>query len=165
MSQSCSIEWTQSSWNPVTGCTKVSPGCQHCYAERMSRRLKAMGHPNYSRGFQVTCHPHMLRLPFEWKKPQVVFVNSMSDLFHPEVPDSYIEAVFDVMNTAMQHNFQILTKRTERLLGLSHRLRWTDNIWMGVTVESSEYLHRIQDLRATGAHIKFAFIGTSIGAD
>ncbi|MBN1437685.1 MAG: phage Gp37/Gp68 family protein [Sedimentisphaerales bacterium] len=149
------IEWTESTWNPVTGCTKISTGCLNCYAERMAKRLQAMNQPNYRNGFEVTCHPHALDIPLRWKKPQVIFVNSMSDLFHKEIPDDFIFDVFNVMNVAKQHAFQVLTKRAERLAQLSPGLPWQDNIWMGVTVESSAHKYRIDYLRYTGARIKF----------
>lgn len=149
------IEWTESTWNPVTGCTKISPGCRHCYAERMARRLQAMGQPNYANGFRVTLHERALRLPPEWKSPQVIFVNSMSDLFHKHVPLEFIQKVFAVMNAAPWHTYQILTKRSGRLRELSGSLRWAPHIWMGVTVETPAYLGRVDDLRQTGAHVKF----------
>jgi protein gp37 len=155
MSTRSSIEWTESTWNPLTGCTKISPGCKHCYAERMARRLQAMGQPNYANGFKLTLHPQALDVPLTWKKPQMIFVNSMSDLFHKDVPVDFIEKVFDVMCRAPQHRFQILTKRSERLRELSPRLTWPDNVWMGVTVESSDYVCRIDHLRQTGAAVKF----------
>ena len=149
------IEWTESTWNPVTGCTKVSPGCLNCYAERMAKRLKAMGQPNYRNGFEVTCHPHVLELPLRWKKPKMIFVNSMSDIFHENIPQEFIFDIFSIMNKATHHQFQILTKRAKRLSDLSPLLRWTENIWMGVTVESAKYKDRIDYLRYTSAHIKF----------
>lgn len=155
MAVNSSIEWTQSTWNPVTGCTKVSPGCAHCYAERMARRLKAMGQPNYMCGFEVALHRHVLELPILWKKPQAVFVNSMGDLFHRDVPESFIFEVFDVMRRASWHRFQLLTKRSDRLAELDSRLDWPGNLWMGVTVENADYLYRIDHLRSTGANIKF----------
>lgn len=157
------IEWTESTWNPVTGCTKISPGCKNCYAERMAKRLKAMGQRNYRNGFEVTLQPHMLELPLKWKKPQTIFVNSMSDLFHPDVPLSYIKQVFDVMRRAHWHRFQVLTKRAERLEELSLRLEWTSNIWMGVSVESKKYVTRIDHLRRTGAHTKFLSLEPLLG--
>src|SRR5574337_660632 len=138
------IEWTDTTWNPVTGCTKVSPGCTHCYAERMAERLQAMGQPNYVNGFHLTVQPSMLELPLKWKKPQTIFVNSMSDLFHADVPLAYIHEVFDVMARAHWHRFQVLTKRAERLKELSAELPWAPQIWMGVSVESAPYLHRIE---------------------
>lgn len=155
MGSKSSIEWTESTWNPVTGCTKISDGCKHCYAERMALRLKAMGQPNYVNGFSVTMHEQMLELPLKWKKPQMIFVNSMSDLFHEDVPVEFIYQVFDIMRQANWHTYQILTKRGERLQELSPQLPWNDNIWMGVTVESSKYVSRIDNLCSTGAKIKF----------
>ena len=149
------IEWTEATWNPVTGCSKISPGCAHCYAERMAKRLKAMGQANYVNGFEVTLHPHMLEVPLHWRKPQMVFVNSMSDLFHEDVPLDYIQSVFAVMAEAKQHRFQVLTKRSERLRELAPQLHWSPNVWMGVTVESADYLSRIDDLRETLATMKF----------
>lgn len=155
MAKGSPIEWTESTWNPVTGCTKVSPGCKHCYAERMANRLQAMGQVNYENGFAVTLHERALDLPLKWRKPQTIFVNSMSDLFHEEVPEAFIVRVFEVMNRASWHCFQILTKRSGRLREMSPRLPWTPNIWMGVSVETKEYYFRIRDLRGTGASIKF----------
>jgi len=149
------IEWTEATWNPVTGCTKVSPGCKHCYAERMARRLEAAGQWNYRNGFRLTLQPHMLERPLTWKRPLRVFVNSMSDLFHAEVPEEYIQQVFAVMQSASWHQFQVLTKRAERLVELSPAIAWPENVWMGVSVESADYVHRIDSLRATGAKVKF----------
>lgn len=149
------IEWTESTWNPVTGCNKISAGCKNCYAEQLSYRLKAMGQPNYANGFKLTLQPHMLELPLKWKKSQMIFVNSMSDLFHKDVPIDYIKRVFDVMNRANWHRFQVLTKRAERVAELSDLLNWSDNIWMGVSVENKNYVHRIDYLRQTNARIKF----------
>lgn len=157
------IEWTESTWNPVTGCTKISEGCKHCYAERMAYRLKAMGQANYRRGFSVTEHDHVLGLPLKWKKPMIVFVNSMSDLFYDKVSEEFILKVFDVMRRAYWHTFQVLTKRSSRLRKLNNRIDWPDNVWMGVTVESDKYLHRIDDLRATDAKIKFLSIEPLLG--
>ena len=155
MATKSAIEWTESTWNPVTGCTKISSGCLNCYAERMARRLKAMGQKNYRNGFKVTCHPHALEIPLRWKRPQVVFVNSMSDLFHKEVSDDFILDIFSTMRQANQHQYQMLTKRAERLAKLSPELPWQDNMWMGVTVESADYKYRIDYLKYTGANIKF----------
>ena len=163
MAVDSSIEWTESTWNPVTGCTKISAGCAHCYAERMARRLKAMGQPNYARGFELALHEHALDLPLRWKKPQTIFVNSMSDLFHEDVPTEFIQRVFDVMNRADWHLYQALTKRSDRLLDLSPLLPWAQNIWMGVTVESADYLQRIDDLRRTGAAVKFLSLEPLLG--
>lgn len=149
------IEWTESTWNPITGCDKVSPGCKNCYAERMARRLKAMGQPNYANGFRLTIHEHMLELPLCWKKPQMIFVNSMSDLFHEEVPLEFIIRILHVMEQASWHIFQILTKRSEKLLECDPKIDWPDNVWMGVSVENDEYMHRIGHLRKTHARSKF----------
>jgi len=149
------IEWTESTWNPVTGCTKISEGCLNCYAERMAKRLKAMGQKNYRNGFDVTCHEHVLDMPLRWKKPQMIFVNSMSDLFHKDVPDDFVLDIFSTMRQAQQHQYQILSKRAERLAKLSSELPWRENIWMGVTVELADYKDRIDYLRYTSAHVKF----------
>lgn len=157
------IEWTESTWNPLTGCTKISPGCKHCYAERMAKRLHAMGQPNYANGFKLTMHPQALEKPLEWKTPQVIFVNSMSDLFHKDVPLDFIQSVFDVMKRAHWHQFQVLTKRSERLMELGPQLEWTDNIWMGVSVENADYTFRIDHLRKTGAKIKFLSVEPLLG--
>ena len=150
-----SIEWTDATWNPVTGCTKISPGCKNCYAERMANRLKAMGQRNYANGFDLSLQPHMLELPLKWRQPTQVFVNSMSDLFHDNVPTAYIELVFDVMRRAHWHEYQVLTKRSKRLRELAPQLPWEPQVWMGVSVENEDYLYRIEDLRRTGAKIKF----------
>src|SRR5258708_16260198 len=131
------IEWTESTWNPVTGCDKVSPGCKHCYAERMAERLQAMGQPNYRNGFALTLQPKMLEVPLTWRRPQTIFVNSMSDLFHEEVPLEYIQRVFEIMHRAHWHRFQVLTKRAERLAKIDRGLSWSPNVWMGVSVESA----------------------------
>jgi protein gp37 len=157
------IEWTGATWNPITGCVKISLGCQHCYAERLARRLQAMGQPNYSKGFELALHEHVIEMPLQWKKPQTVFVNSMSDLFLRDIPTRFIKRIFDVMNRAHWHTFQILTKRAERLLELSNELPWPSNIWMGVTVENSDYVHRIDCLRETGACVKFLSIEPLLG--
>ena len=163
MGANSQIEWTESTWNPVTGCTKVSPGCTHCYAERMARRLKAMGQPNYRNGFQVTMHEHAVNLPLGWKRPQMVFVNSMSDLFHEDVPVDFIRRVFDVMQQADRHLFQILTKRSARVSELAPLLPWPANVWMGVTVESRDYIHRIDDLRQVPAAVRFLSLEPLLG--
>jgi protein gp37 len=155
MAQNTKIEWSEFSWNPVTGCNKISPGCKNCYAERMARRLQGMGQKNYRNGFEVTTHEHMLARPSEWRKPRMIFVNSMSDLFHLAVSEKFIRAVFDVMQKNERHNFQVLTKRTKRMARLSPRLPWPENVWMGVSVETEDYLFRIDRLRETPAHIKF----------
>ena len=157
------IEWTESSWNPVTGCTKVSPGCSNCYAERLACRLKAMGNPNYYNGFEVTLHKHVLDLPLKWKKPQTIFVNSMSDLFHEDVPFSFIDDVFSVMKKAWWHTFQILTKRSERLLKYDSDIEWPENVWMGVSVENDLFSSRINHLKQTNAPVKFISFEPLIG--
>jgi protein gp37 len=149
------IEWTESTWNPVTGCTKISQGCKNCYAERMAKRLKSMGQPNYSNGFQVTLHEHVLKYPLLWKKPRTIFVNSMSDLFHEHVPDSFIFKIFYIMEKAYWHQFQILTKRSSRLKELSTILHWPKNVWIGVSVENKATKFRIDDLRSVPADIRF----------
>ena len=159
-----SIEWTQMTWNPTTGCTKISAGCKHCYAEVLSKRLMAMGQEKYKNNFKLTIHPKTLLIPFTWTKPKIVFVNSMSDLFHDKVPLSYIKQVFEVMNKCPQHQFQVLTKRAERLEQISNELTWTKNIWMGVSVEDERVIHRIDHLRNTGAIIKFLSIEPLIGS-
>lgn len=157
------IEWTESTWNPVTGCTKISPGCKFCYAERMAERLQAMGQPNYRNGFELTLQPRMLELPLTWKRPQRIFVNSMSDLFHRDVPVQYIQRVFEVMRQASWHQFQILTKRADRLAELDPVLDWPANVWMGVSVESSEHVDRIDDLRSTRARVRFLSLEPLLG--
>jgi len=149
------IEWTDSTWNPVTGCSKISAGCLNCYAERMAKRLKAMGQPNYRNGFKVTCHDHVLDYPLRWRKPRKIFVNSMSDLFHEDIPDEYIVRIFEIMNKASWHNFQILTKRIERVAKISERLHWSPNIWLGATVENHECRDRITTLVSIPASVKF----------
>jgi protein gp37 len=163
MAHGSAIEWTESTWNPVTGCTKISPGCKHCYAERMAKRLKAMGAAAYARGFELALHERVLEYPLTWKKPQRIFVNSMSDLFHKDVPLDFLMRVFEVMNKANWHQFQILTKRSERLLELHQKLGWAPHIWMGVSVETEGYSMRIDHLRATGAHVKFLSLEPLLG--
>ena len=163
MGANSAIEWTQSTWNPVTGCTKISAGCRNCYAERMARRLQAMGQSNYSSGFSLAIHEHALNLPLKWKSPRLIFANSMSDLFHHGVPTDFIQRAFDVMTRADWHQFQVLTKRSRRLLDLSPHLPWPDNIWIGVSVENAEALQRIDDLRKTGAVTKFLSLEPLLG--
>lgn len=157
------IEWTESTWNPVTGCTKVSAGCANCYAEKMALRLRAMGQANYANGFEVTLHDKALELPLRWRNPQTIFVNSMSDLFHDDVPTDFIKQVFRVMNKASRHRFQILTKRSERLLEISPKVIWTKNIWAGVSVENRDYLYRMDHLRGVAASVKFVSMEPLIG--
>ncbi len=163
MSLRSAIEWTESTWNPVTGCTKVSPGCKHCYAERMAKRLQAMRQPNYRDGFRLTVQPQMLDLPLPWRKPQTIFVNSMSDLFHEAVPLQYVKRVFDVTRRAHWHRFQILTKRSRRLAELAPHLDWAPNVWMGVSVETAAYLSRVDDLRAAAAAVRFLSLEPLLG--
>jgi protein gp37 len=163
MSTQSTIEWTEATWNPVTGCTKISPGCKHCYAERLASRLKEMGLRNYANGFELTLHEHMLQKPLDWKKPQMIFVNSMSDLFHDAVPVLFIQRVFGVMRRAAWHQFQVLTKRAERLLELTPKLEWCDNIWMGVSVENGDYQFRIDLLRQSKARFKFLSLEPLLG--
>jgi protein gp37 len=163
MGTKSSIEWTEATWNPLTGCTKISPGCKFCYAERMALRLQAMGQSNYANGFQLTLHEHALKLPLRWKKHQMIFVNSMSDLFHENIPFAFIERVFNVMQRASWHQFQVLTKRSERLLELARKLPWSQHVWMGVSVENEDYSYRIDHLRQTPAKIKFLSLEPLLG--
>jgi len=162
MAQS-SIEWTEMTWNPTTGCDKISAGCKYCYAEEMARRLKAMGIEKYKDGFELRLHEDALQIPYEWKKPKVVFVNSMSDLFHKDVPLSFIQKVFDVMNNTPMHTYQVLTKRAERLYEIHEKLNWGINIWMGVSVENDKVKDRIDFLRETNAKVKFLSLEPLIG--
>jgi protein gp37 len=157
------IEWMESTWNPVTGCSKVSAGCKHCYAERMAARLQAMGNIRYENGFAVTLHHDLVDAPRSWKAPRVVFVNSMSDLFHPQVPFEFIERIFTTMRECPQHTFQILTKRSGRLLALSPQLIWAPNIWMGVSVEDDRVVQRVQDLQQVPAAVRFLSCEPLIG--
>ena len=164
MSTNSSIEWTESTWNPLTGCTKISPGCKHCYAERMAHRLQAMGQPNYANGFKLSLHQHVLEYPLRWKKPKMVFVNSMSDLFHQEVPLDFIHKTFAIMRQASWHTFQVLTKRSSRLLELDQVIDWPDNVWIGVSVELCDYAYRIDHLRQTHAQVKFISFEPLLGS-
>jgi protein gp37 len=163
MGAKSSIEWTESTWNPVTGCTKISIGCTNCYAERMAWRLKAMGQKNYVDGFKLTIHPHALVFPLKWKKPQTIFVNSMSDLFHKDIPITFIRQMFDIMNQAHWHRFQVLTKRAERLARVVPYLNWPDNVWLGVTVENSSYIKRIDYLRNIPVAVRFLSLEPLLG--
>jgi protein gp37 len=158
-----SIEWTQSTWNPITGCTKVSPGCKNCYAERMSKRLKAMGLAKYSKEFTLSLHDNTLGIPLAWATPRIVFVNSMSDLFHEQVPFEFIQRVFDVMKRASWHQFQVLTKRSTRLSEFANLIDWPSNVWMGVSIESQEYTYRIEHLVQSKAQIKFLSLEPLLG--
>ncbi len=155
MSDRSAIEWTEATWNPVTGCTKVSPGCAHCYAETFAERFRGVpGHP-YEMGFDLTLRPERLDQPLQWRRSRMIFVNSMSDLFHEDVPDEYIHRVFEVMVRAHWHVFQVLTKRSARLSALAADLPWPSNVWMGVSVENQRFDFRIDHLRRTGAAVKF----------
>jgi protein gp37 len=155
MAGNSSIEWTQATWNPVTGCSKVSAGCKNCYAERMAARLQAMGNIRYRNGFDVTLHPDLLDVPKRWREPRLVFVNSMSDLFYERIPVEFIRRVFETMRDCRQHTFQVLTKRSQRLSELAATLPWPANVWMGVTVEDARVVHRIADLCAVPAGVRF----------
>lgn len=163
MAGTTTIEWTQLTWNPVTGCSKVSQGCKHCYAERMALRLQAMGAARYRDGFALTLHDDLVTAPLRWRKPAVIFVNSMSDLFHEDVPMAFIQRVFDTMAQAQWHTFQVLTKRSARLAELAAVLPWPDNVWMGVSVEDEQVLHRVDDLRQVPACVRFLSCEPLIG--
>ena len=164
MSNRTGIEWTETTWNPTTGCDRVSPGCDNCYALALSKRLQAMGQPKYQRngdprtsgpGFGLTLHPDTLGAPYGWKAPKLVFVDSMSDLFHPEVPLGFIRRVFGVMSDTPRHTYQILTKRSQRLSAVAHDLDWPGNVWMGVSVETHRYAFRVNHLRKVPAAVRF----------
>jgi len=163
MSQRTKIEWTEITWNPVTGCSKISPGCKNCYAEKMAKRLQAMGQFRYRNGFLLTLQPQALNEPYHWRRSRVVFVNSMSDLFHEDVPLSYIKDVFRVMKNCPTHQFQILTKRSARLKQLAPDLEWSPNIWMGVSVENADFLFRVDHLRSVPALTRFISIEPFLG--
>lgn len=163
MSEFSPIEWTDATWNPVTGCTKVSSGCANCYAQTFAERFRGVANHPYEQGFDLRLWPSRLELPLSWKKSKRIFVNSMSDLFHEDVPDKFILDVFDVMRRAHWHTFQILTKRADRLAKLNSKLDWTNNIWMGTSVESEDYIWRIHDLGFTDAHVKFLSIEPLLG--
>ncbi|WP_087754151.1 DUF5131 family protein [Paraburkholderia caledonica] len=163
MATKTNIEWTEMTWNPVTGCVKVSQGCKNCYAEKMAKRLKAMGCSRYESGFQPTLHPDLVDTPRKWKKPRTVFVNSMSDLFQEAVPLDFIQHVFATMRETPQHTYQILTKRSERLAKLAPLLEWPANVWMGVSVEDERVMHRVSDLAHTPARVKFLSCEPLIG--
>jgi protein gp37 len=163
MGANSSIEWTEATWNPVTGCSKVSAGCKNCYAERLALRLQAMGNARYRNGFKVTLHPDLLELPKRWREPRLIFVNSMSDLFHEQVPVEFIQRVFVTMRDCPQHTFQILTKRGARLSKLAGEIEWPRNVWMGVSVEDARVVHRVRDLRAVPAAVRFLSCEPLIG--
>lgn len=164
MSVKSTIEWTNSTWNPVTGCTKVSPGCAHCYAERLALRLQAMGKPTYRNGFDLATHQDRLEEPLRWKKPQMIFVNSMSDLFHEDLQLDFIRRVFDTMRRASWHHFQVLTKRSERVAELAGKIDWPENVWLGVSVETQKYFFRIEHLRTVPAKVRFLSLEPLLGA-
>ena len=163
MAQQSSIEWTESTWNPVTGCNKISPGCKNCYAERLASRLQAMGSHRYRNGFDVTLQEDIVDLPLRWKQPRTIFVNSMSDLFHKDIPSDFIVKVFDTMRKAEWHTFQILTKRSDRVKQLAPYLPWPKNVWMGVSVESEKYTFRIHDLVSVPSAVRFLSVEPLLG--
>jgi protein gp37 len=163
MATTSKIEWTDTTWNPVTGCTRISSGCKNCYAERMARRLQAMGQPRYRNGFRVTLHHDLIHQPFNWKKPRTIFVNSMSDLFHEDIPLEFIQTVFATMERCPQHLFQILTKRSKRLREIHHLLSWPEHVWMGVTVEDGTTVDRLTDLTRVPAYVRFLSCEPLIG--
>ena len=163
MGENSAIEWTDATWNPVTGCTKVSPGCKNCYAERLALRLQAMGTRRYRDGFRVTLHPDQVSLPLRWREPRRIFVNSMSDLYHEDVPERFVRDVFDVMVRAQRHVFQILTKRAERLAALAPSLPWRPHIWQGVSIENAAYTRRIEYLRRVPAAVRFLSVEPLLG--
>jgi protein gp37 len=163
MALKSNIEWTEATWNPITGCNKVSPGCKYCYAERLANRLQLMGSPNYKNGFKLTLHPHLLNKPLSWRNPKIIFVNSMSDLFHENVSLDFILEVFQTMQRANWHIFQVLTKRSERLVELASQLPWPENVWMGVSIENEKYTFRIDQLRRTPAKVKFLSLEPLLG--
>ncbi|MDD4089163.1 MAG: phage Gp37/Gp68 family protein [Tissierellia bacterium] len=163
MSLNSKIEWTENTWNPVTGCDKISDGCKNCYAHRMALRLQKMNNPRYKNGFEVTLHEDLLSLPLKWKKPSTIFVNSMGDLFNNKVPDKFIKKVFKTMNECQHHKFQVLTKYSDRMSEVCKGVKFTDNIWLGVTVENHKYKHRIDQLRQVPAKIRFISFEPLIG--
>lgn len=163
MAQISSIEWTDATWNPVTGCTKISPGCKHCYAERLAARLQAMQSARYRNGFAVTLHEDLITVPLRWRQPRMIFVNSMSDLFHDDVPESFVESVFEVMVAAHWHIFQVLTKRADRLVRMAPHLPWPHNVWMGVSVETQEYAWRVNRLLTVPAAVRFLSLEPLLG--
>jgi len=163
MAERSSIEWTEATWNPVTGCTKVSPGCKRCYAERLARRLQKMGNPRYRNGFRLTLHPDLLDLPIRWRDSRMIFVCSMSDLFHEDVPESFIRAVFETMVRAEWHIFQVLTKRIRRAADLAPALPWPPNVWMGTSIENQDYAWRADFLRRIPAAVRFVSVEPLLG--
>lgn len=163
MPKKSNIEWTEMTWNPVTGCTKISPGCKHCYAETMAKRLVAMGSPRYRNGFKISLQDDLIDLPKRWRNPRTIFVNSMSDLFHPDIPVEFIQRVFNTMNDCPQHVFQVLTKRAERLVELANDVTWSPNIWIGVSVENQKYAVRSNYLRQVPAQVRFLSVEPLLG--
>jgi protein gp37 len=163
MGDKSAIEWTDATWNPVTGCSKVSPGCKHCYAERLATRLQAMGNHRYRNGFEVTLHEDVLVLPLRWRQPRRIFVNSMSDLFHESIPDDFIVRVFETMVEASWHLFQVLTKRAQRLATLGPKLPWPGNVWQGVSIESESYTGRVEQLTRVPARVRFLSVEPLLG--
>lgn len=163
MASSSSIEWTEATWNPVTGCNKISEGCKHCYAATMAKRLHAMGNSRYTNGFDVTLHHDLIEAPLKWKKPRRIFVNSMSDLFHKDVPLEFIQSVFETMEKASWHTFQILTKRSDRLAEIAPLLTWPNNVWQGVSVENQSVIERIEMLRKVPASVRFLSVEPLLG--
>lgn len=163
MAQASKIEWTEATWNPVTGCTKVSPGCKFCYADRMAKRLHAMGQERYRNGFQLTLQEDLVDLPLRWRKPRLIFVNSMSDLFHKDVPLEFIARCFETMAAASQHTFQVLTKRPERVAEIGSALPWPPNVWMGTSVENANYTWRVRELARVPAQVRFLSVEPLIG--
>jgi protein gp37 len=163
MGDKSAIEWTEATWNPITGCTKISPGCNHCYAERLALRLRKMGNPRYTNGFDVTLHEDQITLPQRWARPRKIFVNSMSYLYHETVPDEFIRRVFRTMNRSPRHQFQILTKRAERLAAISPTLEWTANIWQGVSVEDADHTFRVEYLKKVPAAVRFLSVEPLLG--
>ena len=163
MSVNSTIEWTNSTWNPVTGCTKISPGCKHCYAETFSERWRGIPGHHFEQGFDLRLWPERLDLPLTWKKPRTIFVNSMSDLFHEKVPLSFIRKVFHTMETSSWHTFQVLTKRSERMAELAPKLAWPSNVWIGVSIETAKYLWRADYLRTVPAAVRFLSLEPLLG--
>lgn len=163
MAKKTNIEWTEATWNPITGCTKVSSGCKNCYAERMAKRLQAMGNPNYKNGFELSIHPNSFELPLTWNKPKMIFVNSMSDLFHKDVPTDVIIKLIDIMRKANWHTFQVLTKRSHRLSEIDNLIEWPSNVWVGVSVEDKSVINRIYDLQNVKSSIRFLSLEPLLG--
>ncbi len=164
MAQRSNIEWTEVTWNPVTGCDQVSPGCAHCYAKAFAERWRGVPGHHYEQGFDLRLWPERLSQPLEWRRPRVVFVNSMSDLFHERIPATFVQEVFEVMSSVPQHTFQILTKRHERLVELADTLPWPENVWMGVSIENRRFVHRADYLRQVPAAVRFVSAEPLLGS-